>query len=286
MTEIIANSFFEGSEFEDFTGELIEEFHSDLFVDTWSHTNIEELNKSLEMALGNTNRFDVTSPDSGIDTNSFDFDMDGCNALLGVNDPLFNNFNDTMSEVEENPHEEVISLNLPVISTVNIEESNEPTSMEADNAENEENSSSNIPKNHPVEIHSYSILKAKKTQPMKSKSKNILIKDRLTSSRRTPICLSNKKQKLYEMEPLKDPMAERNRLNALNAKKNRDRKKQQLQEAEEEINRLKDENEDLRTEQERVRDDLEMARREIDALRQELKLRGGENASFLDEREE
>merc|ERR1719192_1064859 len=184
----------------------------------------------------------------------------------------------------ENLHEEVISLDLPVITNVNIEESNEPTSMEADNAENEKNSSSNIPKNHPVEIHSYSILKAKKTQPMKSKSKNTLIKDRLTSSRRSPICLSNKKQKLYEMEPLKDPMAERNRLNALNAKKNRDRK--QLQEAEEEINRLKDENEDLRTEQERVRDDLERARREIDALRQELKLRGGENASFLDEREE
>jgi len=252
-------------------------------VDTWSHTNIEELNKSLEMALGNTDRFDVTSPDSGIDTNSFDFDMDGCNALLGVNDPLFNNFNATMGE---NLHEEVISLDLPVITNVNIEESNEPTSMEADNAENEENSSSNIPKNHPVEIHSYSILKVKKTQPMKNKSKNTLIKDRLTSSRRSPICLSNKKQKLYEMEPLKDPMAERNRLNALNAKKNRDRKKQQLQEAEEEINRLKDENEDLRTEQERVRDDLEKARREIDALRQELKLRGGENASFLDEREE
>jgi len=233
------------------------------------------------MALGDTNRFEVESPDSGIDTNPFDFDIDGCNALLGVNDPLLNNFNDKISDVEENMHEEVISLDLPVITNEIIEESTEPTSMESDNAENEENSPSNIPKNHPVEIHSYSILKAKKTQPMKSKSKNTLTKDRLTSSRRSPVFLSNKKQKLYEMEPLKDPVAERNRLNALNAKKNRDRKKQQLQEAEEEINRLKDENEDLRTEQERVRDDLERARREIDALRQELKLRGGENASFL-----
>merc|ERR1719369_1482067 len=128
-------------------------------------------------------------------------------------------------------------------------------------------------KNHPVEIHSYSIIKIKKTPAMKSKSKTTYIKDRLTSSKRSPISLINKKQKLYEMEPLNDPVAERNRLNALNAKKNRDRKKQQLQEAEEEINRLKDENEDLRTEQERVRDDLERARREIDALRQELKLR-------------
>ena len=153
MTEIIANSFFEGSEFEDFTGELIEEFHSDLFVDTWSHTNIEELNKSLEMALGDTNRFEVESPDSGIDTNPFDFDIDGCNALLGVNDPLLNNFNDKISDVEENMHEEVISLDLPVITNEIIEETTEPTSMESDNAENEENSPSNIPKNHPVDVY-------------------------------------------------------------------------------------------------------------------------------------
>merc|ERR1712130_196960 len=281
-----ANSFFEGSEFEDFSAELLEDFQSDLFTDTWSHTNIEELNKSLEMALGKSDRFEVESPDSGIDMNPLDFDIDGCNALLGVNDPLFNNFNSDVDVVEENPPMKVISLDLPVISNSSLDESSELTSMEADDEENEENSTSNIPKNHPVEIHSYSIIKIKKTQPMKSKNKNTLTKDRLTSSKRSPVFLSNKKQKLYEMEPLKDPVAEKNRLNALNAKKNRDRKKQQLQEAEEEISRLKDENEDLRSEQERVRDDLENARREIEALRQELKLRGGSNASFLDEREE
>merc|ERR1712013_613644 len=58
------------------------------------------------------------------------------NALLGVNDPLLNNFNDKISDVEENMHEEVISLDLPVITNEIIEESTEPTSMESDNAEN------------------------------------------------------------------------------------------------------------------------------------------------------
>jgi len=116
---------------------------------------------------------------------------------------------------------------------------------------------------------------------MKSKRKTTFIKDRLTSSKRSPISLNNKKQKLYEMEPLNDPVAERNRLNALNAKKNRDRKKQQLQEADEEISRLREENDDLRAEGDRIKDDLAKAKRELDALRQELKLRGGENASFL-----
>merc|ERR1712001_772030 len=106
---------------------------------------------------------------------------------------------------------------------------------------------------------------------MKSKSKNLMIKDRLKSSRRSPIFLSNKKQKLYEMEPLKDPMAERNRLNALNAKKNRDRKKQQLVEAEQEISRLREENEELRTEAEEVRDELESAQRELAELRALMK---------------
>jgi len=270
-----------GSEFADFTGDLIEDFQSELFTNAWSHSNIEELNKSLEMALGNTDRFDVESPDSGID---FDFDIDGCNALIGVNDPIFNNFNGDVSDVEvEVDPEEVISLELPVITSENdnIEESNNLTSMEEDDGENEENSPSNVPNNHPVEIHSYSILKIKKTQAMKSKRKTTFIKDRLTSSKRSPISLNNKKQKLYEMEPLNDPVAERNRLNALNAKKNRDRKKQQLQEADEEISRLREENDDLRAEGDRIKDDLAKAKRELDALRQELKLRGGENASFL-----
>jgi hypothetical protein len=279
MSDLIAHSFFEEAVSLDFTEELIEDFQSELFTESWTHTNIEELNKSLEMALGNKNRFDVESPDSGIEMNSLDFDIDGCNALLGVNDPIFNNFNG--DEEIENPPVEVISLELPVITSDNFDESNNFTSaMESDDDEDEENSSSNIPKNHPVEIHSYSVMKIKQTQAMKSKSKSTLIKDRLSSSKRYSISI-NKKQKLYEMEPLKDPVAERNRLNALNAKKNRDRKKQQLEEAEQEIDRLKDENDDLKSEADRVKDELADAKRELDALRQELKLRGGENASFL-----
>merc|ERR1719270_1279398 len=65
---------------------------------------------------------------------------------------------------------------------------------------------------------------------------------------RFSVPVSRRKRKLYEMEPLADPVAERNRLNALNAKKNRDRKKQQLQLAEEEIDKLREENDELRAE--------------------------------------
>merc|ERR1711915_575178 len=124
---------------------------------------------------------------------------------------------------------------------------------------------------------------------LKSRRQPTVTKKQLTitsQGQKYDIPVRRNKKKLYEFEPLKDPIAERNRLNALNAKKNRDRKKQQLQEAEEEIYRLKEENEDLRSEADRVRDELADAKRELDALRQQLKLRGGENASFLDEREE
>merc|ERR1712001_776512 len=110
---------------------------------------------------------------------------------------------------------------------------------------------------------------------MKSKSKNLMIKDRLKSSRRSPIFLSNKKQKLYEFEPLKDPIAERNRLNALNAKKNRDRKKQELLEATSEIEKLREENDELRAESDSYKDMLDDARRELEELKMLFKIKGG-----------
>jgi len=89
------------------------------------------------------------------------------------------------------------------------------------------------------------------------------------------------------MEPLVDPVAEKNRLNALNAKKNRDRKKQQLAEAESEISRLREENEELRTEADEARDALVAARRELAELKAQLKAQtGGGRQSFLDDREE
>jgi len=241
------------------------------------------------MVLGNSEpRLDVESPDSGVDMNNFDFDIDGCNAmLLGVNDPVLNNFDSDISE-DRSSQTEVINLELPVITSDSLEEYNDEISVmesDKDDDEGEENSTLNISKNHPVEIHSYSIMKIKKPDSMKSRSQNALIKDRLKSGRKYCVSLK-KKPKLYEMAPLNDPVAEKNRLNALNAKMNRDRKKQQLQEAEEEIDRLKEENEELKTEADQVKDELAAAKRELEALRQELKLRGGENASFLDEREE
>jgi len=83
------------------------------------------------------------------------------------------------------------------------------------------------------------------------------------------------------MEPLVDPVAEKNRLNALNAKKNRDRKKQQLAEAESEISRLREENEELRTEADEARDALVQARRELAELKAQLKAQTGGRQSFL-----
>ena len=61
------------------------------------------------------------------------------------------------------------------------------------------------------------------------------------TSKRENSRISQKKRKLYEMEPFGDPIAEKNRLNALNEKKRRDLKKQQLVEMEQEILRLREE---------------------------------------------
>merc|ERR1719221_114486 len=98
---------------------------------------------------------------------------------------------------------------------------------------------------------------------------------------------AQKKQKLYEMEPLVDPVAEKNRLNALNAKKNRDKKKQQLAEAEVEIEKLREENEELRAEMENNREELDEVRHQLDQLRQMFKAsHGGSLPPFLDEPEE
>jgi hypothetical protein len=85
---------------------------------------------------------------------------------------------------------------------------------------------------------------------------------------------SSRKRKLYELGPLDNPDAERCRLNALNAKKNREKKKRQLAEAALEIDRLRSENSVLRTEADEVRDQLEHARRELARLRAQVKANG------------
>lgn len=261
-------------------------------MNPWSEANVEELNRSLEAAMSppqtsDIDRYGMGSPDSGIHvSNGLEYDFN--DALLGVDDPIFSD----ISAMASGTAVEVIPAEHPVImsdfTAVNesfddaVEEMEEMEEMEEEEEEdsgsnyseeeNEENTSSNIPKNHPVEIHSYSVIKLKREQTFKAKSHHrssapVTRTKQPSGGRKYKVSISQKKQKLYEMEPLNDPVAEKNRLNALNAKKNRDRKKQQLAEAEMEISRLKDENDELRTEAEETRDELETARRELAELR-------------------
>lgn len=234
-------------------------------------------------------RFDMESPDSGVD-----FDMES--PLLGMNDPIFSHFeNDFIRQTEESV--EVISIDLPVVES-EVSEQVEYNAMESvieDNevcyeSETEISKSSKSLSNHPTELHSYSILKVSNKQPMKtnrSLDSRSFAKKLTSCGQRLKISKNLKKTKLYEMGPLTDPSAEKNRLNAMNAKKNRDKKKAQLTEAEEEIQRLRSENEELRTEADEVKDELEEARQELRALKEALKLQhGSHHPSLLDEREE
>jgi hypothetical protein len=91
---------------------------------------------------------------------------------------------------------------------------------------------------------------------------------------RSATTTSSRKRKLYEMGPLDNPDDERCRLNALNAKKNREKKKRQLAEAAAEIQRLRNENSELRNQADQVRDQLEQARLELARLRAQLKADG------------
>merc|ERR1719211_149029 len=171
------------------------------------------------------------------------------------------------------------------------EEAEDTGSNYSEEEEDEENQSSNIPKNHPVEINSYSVIKLKREPGTfkKTTSRTAASRTKQASGGRKHSKVTNisqKKRKLYEMEPLVDPVAEKNRLNALNAKKNRDRKKQQLVEAEQEISRLREENEELRTEAEEVKDELESAHRELEQLRALLKQSNGGRHVVPDDREE
>lgn len=287
MTDIIT-PFFEDSLFD----------NEDIFMNSWSESNVEELNRSLEKAMSpeptDSDRFGMGSPDSGVHVNGFEYDFN--EALLGVDDPIFSD----ISNLPSGTAVEVIPAEHPVImsdfTAVNEsyeevkEEIEDEMEEEDDNVsdycpsnysdeENEENTSSNVPKNHPVEIHSYSVIKIKKEQSFKAKNNSsrsaaAARSKQSNSGRKYKVSMSQKKRKLYEMEPLNDPVAEKNRLNALNAKKNRDRKKQQLAEAEVEISRLRDENEELKSEAEEVRDELETARRELAELRALVKQGG------------
>lgn len=64
--------------------------------------------------------------------------------------------------------------------------------------------------------------------------------------KKSKLSSSNKKTKLYEMEPFSDPEMEKCRQNAINAKINRDRKKNEKSNLQSEIKTLKKENLDLK----------------------------------------
>ena len=129
-----------------------------------------------------------------------------------------------------------------------------------------------------IESHSYSVMKVKRPKSLKSRRQPTVTKKQLTitsQGQKYDIPVRRNKKKLYEFEPLKDPIAERNRLNALNAKKNRDKKKYELQQATVEIEKLREENEELRAETDDYRDKLESANRELEKLRRMLNMEGG-----------
>lgn len=56
----------------------------------WTLENNQALNKSLEMAFREEERLKSDSPDSGIGMGNFEFDIEGCSALLSGNDPNLN----------------------------------------------------------------------------------------------------------------------------------------------------------------------------------------------------
>jgi len=125
-----------------------------------------------------------------------------------------------------------------------------------------------------IKVHSYS------ANPKSKRLQSMVKKVDLKSSRSKRGC---PKKKLYELQkPLDNPEAERCRLNAINAKKNRDRKKQELEAAASEIERLRRENAELKAEAEIAREEREEAFAELEMMKSELKMLG----LPVDEREE
>ena len=267
-------------------GDFSENIEQDLFSGSeWGPDNIEELNRSLEMALSSDeDRLGLGSPDSGIHMSNFDFDIEGCSALLSGNDP---NLNTAEMPVDKSITEDqsvicqelmlpVSSENFDIVSTMDTEDTEEETEEAEENQENiavDTNSARRT-----VELHSYSVMKVKKPKTLKSRRPSTANRRHLTitnQGQKFDIPLKKGKKKLYECDPLNDPIAERNRLNALNAKKNRDKKKYELQQANVEIEKLREENEELRAESEDYRDQLDSANQELEKLRRMLNIEGG-----------
>jgi len=230
------------------------------------------------MALsGDVDRLNMESPDSGIHMSNYDFDIEGCSALLSGNDPNLNGgeLNEEKSITPDQPVNCKELVMPPVTSDFQL-----VSPMESDHEEDQENIAvdTNSSSARAIESHSYSVMKVKKPKSLKSKRPPTVSKRQLTitsQGQKYDIPVRRNKKKLYEFEPLKDPIAERNRLNALNAKKNRDRKKQELLEATSEIEKLREENDELRAETDSYKDMLDDARREVEELKMLLNIKGG-----------
>jgi len=237
------------------------------------------------------------SPDSGID-----FELD-TNALVTEHDPVFHQamrssdfqeeidwmFNRPSAGVAAAPaHKLNLSFSISEDELDNIFSDNEdpthsmPTHDEIPDVKpvitikQEDVAASN-----PNKIHSYSALSTTSSRPRSVRSSHGSRATRSPPStgprqrRSSSSTMNSRKRKLYEVaQPLANPEAEKCRLNAINAKKNRDRKKQQLDEAEMEIKRLRVENEELQGEAESVRDDLEYAMQELRELKEQMKKAG------------
>jgi len=258
-------------------GDFSENIESDLFsCSDWSSENIKELNRSLDMALSSDeDRLGLESPDSGIHMSNFDFDIEGCSALLSGNDPNLNTaempVDKSIIEDQSVIYKELMlpvtpSENFDIISTMETEE------------ENQENIAVDTNSAKAIEIHSYSVMKVKKPKTLKSRRPATASRRHLTitnQGQQYDIPLKKGKKKLYECDPLNDPIAERNRLNALNAKKNRDKKKNELLQATVEIEKLREENEELKAETDEYREKLQSANLELEKLRRLLDIEGG-----------
>jgi len=293
MSDLFQLSFSEQSLFEaDITDP---ELDFSLFTSSdWTLENNQALNKSLEMAFREEERLKSDSPDSGIGLGNFEFDIEGCSALLSGNDPNLNGGEFLPSSPQKSITGDSSSINttellVPVVTYNSQEEVDTITYMDSSDEENEnikkEEDDSDTTENvsiNPSTIHSYSILKPNNKRTMKSKRPanfnrtKKAVRTLISKGQQISVPVMRKgKRKLYELEPLCDPVAEKNRQNALNAKKNRDKKKAELQEAAVEIDRLREENDDLRSESDNYRDQLEAARRELDMLKQLYKASAG-----------
>ena len=291
MSDLFQLSFSEQSFFEaDITDP---ELDFSLFTSRdWTVENNQALNKSLEMAFREEDRLNVNSPDSGVEMGNFEFDIEGCSALLSGNDPNLNNGPPSPSPVEKSitgdSEINTTELMVPVVTYNSQKEVDTITYMDSsDDEENKDDLAENVSDTKNVSInptstiHSYSVLKPNNKRTLKTKkpanfnNTRKAVRTLISKGQQISVPVSRRKRKLYELEPLCDPVAEKNRQNALNAKKNRDKKKAELQEAAVEIDRLREENEDLRSESDNYRDQLEAARRELDMLKQMYKASNG-----------